>query len=253
MLKVNNLIGFGAGGNLPFPAVGNLVGYWKFDENTGLTAYDSSPSGRNGTLSNSALWTSDGKINSGIEGDGTNYISLQNGTNIFGLGASHSVLAWLYIDDINAERNPIIGLNFRNSSSSASDNGGQVFIYRAVFGGLQARLVTNTTSLVGGIRGGFAPGIYLEQGWNCVGMARGTATMELYAIDAHGVYHEASTSSSGSFNFSNGYSTNFLSAYSATVEVLPAGAKIDEVALFNTQITKADFMAYYNFNKGNFL
>lgn len=252
MLKVNNLIGFWAGGNLPFPAVDNLVGYWKFDENTGLTAYDSSPSGRHGTLTNSALWTSEGKINSGIEGDGTNYISLQSGPNIFGLGAAHSVLAWFYyIDGINFDC-PIISLNFRNSTAT-SQNGGQAFTYIPTSGGLQARRVTNTLSLVGGIRGGFAPGIYLEQGWNCVCMARGTATMELYAIDAHGVYHEASTSSSGSFNFSNGYSFNYFAAYGAAPLVLPAGAKIDEVALFNTQITKADFMAYYNFNKGNFL
>jgi len=35
----------------------NLIGYWKFNDGTGTTATDSSPSGKNGTLTNGASWT----------------------------------------------------------------------------------------------------------------------------------------------------------------------------------------------------
>lgn len=44
--------------------VGSQVGYWKFDEGYGTTAYDSSPHGNDGTLTGTTLpeWTSDGKF-----------------------------------------------------------------------------------------------------------------------------------------------------------------------------------------------
>jgi uncharacterized repeat protein (TIGR02543 family) len=48
-----------------------LVGYWKFDEATGNTAFDSSGSGLDGTLVNGPTWTT-GKIGSALLFDGTN-------------------------------------------------------------------------------------------------------------------------------------------------------------------------------------
>ncbi len=48
-----------------------LIGLWKFDENTGTTVLDNSPSGLNGTLTNGASWTP-GKVGTGILLDGIN-------------------------------------------------------------------------------------------------------------------------------------------------------------------------------------
>ncbi len=51
-----------------------LVGYWKLDETSGTTAYDSSPIGNNGTLTSmdpSSDWVT-GKIDGGLEFDGNN-------------------------------------------------------------------------------------------------------------------------------------------------------------------------------------
>ena len=50
------------------------VGYWKFDEASGLTAADSSPTGNHGTLQGSTTWVA-GKINSALSFDGlTGYV-----------------------------------------------------------------------------------------------------------------------------------------------------------------------------------
>jgi hypothetical protein len=52
-----------------------LVGYWKFDEGSGTTAYDSSGYGNHGTLVNETVWTS-GIMGSALEFNGTNqYVS----------------------------------------------------------------------------------------------------------------------------------------------------------------------------------
>lgn len=46
-----------------------LVGYWKFDEGTGTTAYDSSGNNNHGTLINSPTWV-DGKVGKALNLDG---------------------------------------------------------------------------------------------------------------------------------------------------------------------------------------
>ena len=46
-----------------------LVGYWKFDEGTGTTAYDSSGNGNDGTLINGPTWV-DGKLGKALSFDG---------------------------------------------------------------------------------------------------------------------------------------------------------------------------------------
>jgi len=44
--------------NLPVDSTG-LVGWWKFDEGTGVTAYDASGEGNHGTLTNGPTWSTD--------------------------------------------------------------------------------------------------------------------------------------------------------------------------------------------------
>ncbi len=87
-----------------------LVGYWKFDENTGTTAADSSGNGNTGTLISSAGWASghsgaavnlngvsgfvkikDGKISTATSGTISGWVkinTLANGTKIVGYGGS---------------------------------------------------------------------------------------------------------------------------------------------------------------------
>jgi hypothetical protein len=53
-----------------------LAGWWSFDEGAGNTAADSSPHGRNGTLTGGATWA-EGRFGGGIQLDGTSgYVSV---------------------------------------------------------------------------------------------------------------------------------------------------------------------------------
>jgi hypothetical protein len=54
----------------------SLVGWWRFDEGSGTTAYDSSGYGRDGELVGGATWA-EGRFGGGIELDGTSgYVSV---------------------------------------------------------------------------------------------------------------------------------------------------------------------------------
>jgi concanavalin A-like lectin/glucanase superfamily protein len=56
-----------------------LVGYWKFDENSGTTAADSSGNGNTGTLFNGAGWTS-GQSGSAVSIDGVDdFVKIKDG------------------------------------------------------------------------------------------------------------------------------------------------------------------------------
>ncbi|MBU1038852.1 DUF2341 domain-containing protein [Patescibacteria group bacterium] len=71
------------------------VGYWKFDENTGSTAYDSSGNGFNSTsFSGSPTWKP-GKHGSALDFTGTNkYVALPAMTGKY--GSALTVSAWVY-------------------------------------------------------------------------------------------------------------------------------------------------------------
>ncbi len=71
------------------------VGCWKFDEGTGTTAYDSSPYGNTGTLTNGPTWAS-GKYGNGIQFDGSNdYIEVVNASSLNITANSISIEAWI--------------------------------------------------------------------------------------------------------------------------------------------------------------
>ncbi len=48
------------------PENSNIVGHWKLDEGTGSTAYDET-SNNDATITDTAIWTNDGKIGTGIK------------------------------------------------------------------------------------------------------------------------------------------------------------------------------------------
>jgi beta-galactosidase len=70
-----------------------LTAYWKFDETSGTTAFDSSGNGLNATASSAGLWTPNGFLNGAvnINNTGANYVNAGHPTalnNLFSTGAT---------------------------------------------------------------------------------------------------------------------------------------------------------------------
>jgi hypothetical protein len=77
----------------PPPATGP-VGWWKLDENTGLSAADGSGNGNNGTLTNGPVWTA-GRMGSGLAFDGTNDSVIIPHSPSLAMAGAFSMAAWV--------------------------------------------------------------------------------------------------------------------------------------------------------------
>jgi len=74
----------------------NLVGYWKFDEGSGTTAYDSAGS-NNGTLVNGPVWTTS-QINGALSFDGVNdYVQVPY-SSALSVTSTFTFAFWIYVD-----------------------------------------------------------------------------------------------------------------------------------------------------------
>ncbi len=88
---------------------GKLVGWWKFDESTGTTAYDSSGNGNNGTLKGNPVWRPTGGVSGGaieLSGKG-DYVEISNEAN-FDINEQITVSAWVNITDVPQEWTGIV-------------------------------------------------------------------------------------------------------------------------------------------------
>ena len=80
----------------------NLVGHWKFDENTGSSAADSSGNNNTGTI-NGASWSSGGKDGSCLDFDGSfDYVSIANSASLQ-ISGDITISAWVKADTISAQ------------------------------------------------------------------------------------------------------------------------------------------------------
>ena len=73
------------------------MGYWRFDEDTGGTAYDTATGGStadSGTLTNSPTWTT-GKIGNALQFNGSsNYVSVNNSSDLQFSSNAISIACW---------------------------------------------------------------------------------------------------------------------------------------------------------------
>jgi parallel beta-helix repeat protein len=83
-----------------------LIGYWKFDEGTGTTAYDSSGNNNDGTIYG-ATWTS-GKIGNALQFDGIDDYVLCGSNSLPTGNAPRTVSLWFKAFDIPSDRNTIL-------------------------------------------------------------------------------------------------------------------------------------------------
>jgi hypothetical protein len=85
----------------PFTINNGLTGYWKLNEGSGTTAFDSSGSGQNGTLENTATWASFGGVEAASFDGNTAYVNIPTATDLVGTNAV-SVSIWVYPITIGA-------------------------------------------------------------------------------------------------------------------------------------------------------
>lgn len=113
---------------------GAPIGWWKLDEGTGQTVYDSSVNGSNGTLGADAnagaddpTWNSSGKYNSALQFNGTSQYVKVSGSAL-GLSQSFTASAWIWTSASNpvSWSSIIMGLN-----SSCSTNNGYYIVRKA--------------------------------------------------------------------------------------------------------------------------
>ncbi len=127
--------------NAGHPAVGSpegsYVGYWKFDEMQGATAYDSSIQANNGTLLGEMAtstaadsgWTNEGKFGGALSFDGTDdYVNISHDSSLN--SNIITVSAWVNLDSFSGPRQIVNkqdqGNNKRQFSLSIPSGGNQI-------------------------------------------------------------------------------------------------------------------------------
>ena len=104
-----------------------LVGDWNFDEGGGTSAKDLSGQGNNGTLNNSAAWTSSGKFNSAFSGNGSSH---NVSTDAFGFDYDYiTVEAWVNSNNLSS-RQTIFNIPLHLQRETVIHSGNDLFFCR---------------------------------------------------------------------------------------------------------------------------
>ncbi|OGC50096.1 hypothetical protein A2716_01365 [candidate division WWE3 bacterium RIFCSPHIGHO2_01_FULL_40_23] len=97
------------------------VGWWKLDENSGTTAFDSSNKGNNLTLTNGPAWVP-GKQGSALEYDGNTQCAINSATSGIAPITDMTVAAWVYARAPAADDDAIINLSGTDETEAENVN-----------------------------------------------------------------------------------------------------------------------------------
>lgn len=87
-----------------------LLGHWKFDTNTGTTAYDTSGNGYNGTLEGSPSWVI-GKVGNALSFNGSNQDVNMGDIDTIDSLTAFTTCAWVKHDSLNADHDIVSNYN----------------------------------------------------------------------------------------------------------------------------------------------
>jgi len=204
----------------------DIVGYWKFDENTGSVAIDA-VYGAEINLAASDRWTSSGKINAGYSNNGAGDPNPFDNPNV-AFGGSGTVALWFY--DTKGDSNERFALLGSNQTGSTSD---RLWMFRGTDGQLGVRL--GTSSRVGGIFNHDADTWYhFALTWS------GTDYV---------VYVNANVEASGTFSGGVGTLDQFFFG-GATDDNNMWDGHLDELGLWSRSLSAEEIEELYNNNAG---
>ncbi|MDD5431035.1 MAG: LamG domain-containing protein, partial [Candidatus Pacebacteria bacterium] len=204
----------------------SLVGYWKFDEGTGTSAYDASGNGYTGTLTNHATYTA-GKVGGyAVTLDGTDdYVDL--GDIDYSSYTGLTVSFWIYINSAktgvdealisNDNWNTDIGFHIRKYTNDNS------YFYHASSGFLKALGFSQWKHIV----------FVINKGSNMMGYSDGTLM--------------ASPTSISSYNLDTGHHT-LVGANASSIGMYFQGY-FDDVRIYNRALSAGEILALYNATK----
>jgi len=227
-----------------------LVGYWKFDEGIGTTAYDSSGYNNDGILKNKTgscggtacpSWTT-GKFNSGLEFDGIgDYVDLGSDLSILQNVSEATLTAWVKADTLSASERYIVGISKNNSGTPTLISRAFVLLSDSdevkaggrSADGEDAQFVTTTTSPI-------STGTWYH-----------IATVINYANDSVTIYvNGQSQAATGTVNFSQNTTSNTASTSNAVGSEDDGSSSffdgvIDDVRIWNRALTADEIKTEY--------
>ncbi|MBI2609940.1 fibronectin type III domain-containing protein [Candidatus Giovannonibacteria bacterium] len=211
-----------------------LVGHWKLDETSGISAADSSGNSNNGTISNGPLWAS-GKINGALKMDGVDdYVTVSNSANLN--PAVITLSAWINPATIAQEQKPIILKSYTSHVSPYYQY--YLFWYNTA---TYPNTIAFGINVNGSLAGAAKSNAFTPPGWHLVtGTFDGSAS-KLY-VDG---VEASSANVSGSLT---SYPTELhFGRYRniATDSIHNFAGSIDDIRIYNRALTAADVQALY--------
>lgn len=224
-----------------------LIGWWKMDEGSGTSAFDSSQNGNTGTLTNSPTWTT-GKINGALtfspSGSG-NWVDAGD-INAFDSLTSMSVCSWVY------PTNNTIDGGIVNKTYDSSTDGFLLFLDTSGVGGskLYSFFIADSASTAN-TRIESAANSAVTGAWThiCGTFTAGSSTgLRMYINGSEVAGSPVSTTSisgidAGPRHFYIG---------SRDLGITPFTGNIDEVRVYNRVLSSSDVTELYNETSQNY-
>lgn len=225
--------------------------WWQFDEISGIAATDKSGA-FDGTYTNASIRTL-GKVGTGgLTLDGTNYVNIISGNNIFGLSSNFTVGYWIKPLTGMASEVEVFSVGDQGSATVTADNKGLRF--RVLPDGKLAFKVRQsiTTGYGGGTTGVWNTNLQTKlDSWNLVFCQRTNTEAFAYLYNSDGIFSEK-LSLGGSYPLSTWGDRPYLigaGAYSFDANIIKQsapGPQIDEIFITSNLLSETNRNALWN-------
>ena len=220
-------------------SAGSMVGYWKFDEGYGTTAYDASGRGNHLILSNDTeSFAIAGKFGMAWDGDGTEYLSLSDNSDFdFNPTDDFSISGWFKHDTIS-------GIEYIVAKHEAGTAGGYK-IYMDGDGDIAFAIDDDGTWGPEDIIGDDQGKDYDDNAWHYfAGVKQGISSIRLY-VD--GIEIDNDTSLTATDTLSN--AASFYVGIGADGAAGPFDGELDEIKVYRFALSPEEILLDYNKGK----